>query len=114
MHKADYTFSRHGMTHAQQRAIRPQMVHFVLEHADVDLEAGNGCRAYRISSRGVTDLLRSGADVAVAERVRNIVVIACGGEIVTVMHDCNQAGRRYRRQWPTWSSRPTNRCPCAA
>jgi hypothetical protein len=81
MDEADYTFSRHGMTRAQQRAIRPEMVDFVLEHADVDLEAGNGCRASRISNRRVTDILRGGADVAVVERARNIVVITCGEEI---------------------------------
>jgi hypothetical protein len=105
---------RHGMTRAQQRAIRPEMVDFVLEHADVDLEAGNGCRASRISNRRVTDLLRDRADVAVVERARNIVVITCGEEIVTVMRDYNQNGRRFRRQWPTWSSRPTKRFACAA
>jgi hypothetical protein len=35
------------------------------------------------------------------------------GEIVTVMHDCSQDGRRYRRQWPTWS-RPARRYARAA
>jgi hypothetical protein len=53
-------FSDHAMRRAQQRGIRPGVVDFVLGNADRDLEAGNGCRAYRISRTGAAELIRKG------------------------------------------------------
>ena len=113
--RTTYSFSDHAMRRAQQRAIRPEIVDFILQNADVDLEAGNGCRAHRISNRGIAQLLRRGALMAIVERVRNIVVIMSDetGEVVTALHDCNRRGCRYRKQWPTWS-RPGRRYAHAA
>ncbi len=96
-------FSEHARIRAQQRAIRPATVELILQHFDVDLEAGNGCRSYRISHWAAAELLREGVAVSAVDKARNVVVIVHNdsGEIVTVMHDCNPDGRRYRRQWPT-------------
>jgi hypothetical protein len=96
-------FSRHAAIRGQQRGIRPAVVDFVLQHFDVDLEAGDGCRSYRISHRSVAELLRDGVPVNEVDRAKSVVVIVHvdSGEIVTVMHDCSQDGRRFRRQWPT-------------
>lgn len=104
-------FSDHAVRRAQQRGIRPGVVDFVLGNADRDLEAGNGCRAYRISRRGVAELIRKGDKVWEVERATDVIVIVRedGGEVVTVMHDQNAEGRRYRRQWPTWSDRRKRR-----
>ena len=83
------------------------MVDFVLQHFDVGLEACNGFRAYRISHKAAAELLRIGVAVSEVDRAKNVVVIvhldSC--EIVTVMHDRNSGGRRYRKQWPTWKRR---------
>jgi hypothetical protein len=98
-------FSDHATRRAQQRGIRPAVVDFVLRNADRDLEAGNGCRAYRISKKGLAELLSHGAKVGEVALATNVVVILHedSGEVITVMHDRNKAGRRYRRQWSTWS-----------
>lgn len=104
-------FSDHAMRRAQQRGIRPGVIDFVLGNADRDLEAGNGCRAYRISKKGVAELIRKGDKVWEVERATDVIVIVredCG-EVVTVMHDQSTAGRRYRKQWPTWSDRRKRR-----
>ena len=98
--------SDHAMRRAQQRGIRPAVVDFVLGNADRDLEAGNGCRAYRISKKRLAELCsKAAAKVSEVERATNVVVILHedSGEVITVMHDRNKTGRRYRRQWPTWS-----------
>ena len=98
-------FSDHAMRRAQQRGIRPGVVDFVLGNADRDLEAGTGRRAYRISKKRLAELCSKAAKVSEVERATNVVVILHedSGEVITVMHDRNKAGRRYRRQWPTWS-----------
>lgn len=92
---------------------RPAVIKFVLQHADIDLEAGNGCRAYRISDKATVELLKNGIAISELDRARNVVLIVCedSGEIVTAMHDCNQVGRRYRRQWPTWKGPSTRSSP---
>jgi hypothetical protein len=99
-------FSDHATRRVQQRGIRPAVVDFVLRNADRDLEAGNGCRAYRISKKAQAELLLHGAQVGEVELATNVVVILHedSGEVITAMHDRNKSGRRYRRQWPTWSS----------
>ena len=103
------------MKRAQQRGIRPAAVEFILRHADLDLHAGAGCRTYRISKRGAAELLRKGANVTQVDKAGNIVVIvredSC--EVITVLHDFNRDGRRYRRQWPT-QKRPSKRFSVAA
>lgn len=103
-------FSSHATIRAQQRGIRLPVVDFILQHFDVDLEAGDGCRSHRISKRAASELLRNGVAVSEVDRARNVVLIVRedSGEIVTVMHDCTPYGRRYRRQWPTWT-RPSKR-----
>jgi hypothetical protein len=109
MHRAHYTFSTHAQKRAQQRGIRPPVIDFVLQYADVGLEAGNGCHVYRISKRAASELRRIGMPTSQVDRAVGVVVLVCedSGEVVTVMHDHNPQGRRHRRQWPTWS-RP---CP---
>jgi molybdopterin-guanine dinucleotide biosynthesis protein len=101
------SFSAHAMKRAQQRGVRPATIEFKLGHADVDLHAGDGCRTYRISKRGSAKLLRTGANVIEVDKASNIVVIVRedSGEVITVLHDFNQDGRKYRRQWPTWKSK---------
>jgi hypothetical protein len=109
------SFSAHAMRRAQQRGVRPATIEFILRHADLDLHAGDGCRTYRISKRGAAELLRNGASVTELDRASNIVVIVRedSGEFITVLHDLNPDGRRYRRQWPTWN-RPSKRVSAAA
>jgi hypothetical protein len=89
---------------AQQRGIRPTDIDFVIQHADVELEAGNGCRSLRISKRELAMLIKDGAPLAQVERAASVVVLVGedGSEVVTVLHDCNPVGRRYRKQHPTW------------
>src|SRR5262249_44271192 len=112
MDQGNYSFSKHARKRAQQRGVQPKTVEMVLKHADVDLEAGNGCRAYRISKRALARMVH---DVTELDRATGVVVIVCEatGEIVTVMHDYNGKGRRYRRQWPIWN-RTLARHSCAA
>lgn len=97
--------SDHAEVRAQQRGIRPATIEFVLQHADIDLEAGNGCYSCRLSHRAAAELLRKGAPISEVDKARSVVLIISkdSGEIVTVMHDRNSDGRRYRRQWPTWT-----------
>jgi transcription termination factor Rho len=85
------------------------VIDLIIQHADVDLEAGNGCRSLRISKKGRAMLIRNGgASVTDVERAADVIVVLCeeSNEIVTVMHDCNSLGsRRFRRQFPTWNLR---------
>jgi hypothetical protein len=83
------------------------VVDFVIQHADVDLEAGNGCRSLRISKKGRVTLIQNGAPITDVERARDVIVVICDecNEVITVMRDCNSSGRRYRRQFPTWRSK---------
>lgn len=105
MDTAKTSFSAHAMKRAQQRGVRPATIEFILGNADVDLHAGDGCRTYRINKRGAAELLRKGANATEVDKASNIVVIVRGGEVITVLHDFNQGGRKYRRQWPTWKSK---------
>jgi hypothetical protein len=100
-----YSLSAHAQKRSRQRGIRSTVVDFVLQHADVELEAGNGCRSLRISKRGLATLIRNGASGTDVERATNVIVVVCeeNNEVVTVMHDCNSLGRRYRRQFPVWN-----------
>ncbi len=109
------SFATHAIKRAQQRGIRPATIEFILHHADLDLLAGDGCRSYRISKRGAAELLRKGANVSEVDKASDIVVIVREdrGEVITVLHDFNRDGRRYRRQWPTWK-RPSKRFLVAA
>jgi hypothetical protein len=102
-----YFLSAHAQRRSQQRGVRSAVVDFIVRHADVELEAGNGCRSLRISKKGRATLIRNGEPVADVERATNVIVVVCeeSNEVVTVMHDCNSLGRRYRRQFPTWNSR---------
>ncbi len=49
-------------------------------------------------------LVKDGAPLAQVERAASVVVLVGedGSEVVTVLHDCNSVGRRYRKQHPTW------------
>jgi hypothetical protein len=115
MDTAKTNFSAHAMKRAQQRGVRPATIEFILGHADVDLHAGDGCRTCRISKRGAAELLRKGANVTEVDKASDIVVIVRedSGEVITVLHDFNRDGRRYRRQWSTWK-RPSKRFSVAA
>jgi len=114
MDPAKTSCSAHAMKRAQQRGVRPATIKFILGHADVDLHAGDGCRTYRISNRGAAKLLRKGANVTEVDKASNIVVIVRedSSEVITVLHDFNRSGRRYRRQWSTWK-RPSRRLSVA-
>jgi hypothetical protein len=48
-------------------------------------------------------LVKDGAPLAQVERAASVVVLVGedGSEVVTVLHDCNSTGRRYRKQHPT-------------
>jgi hypothetical protein len=98
----EHSLTGHARKRAQQRGIRLDVIDFVIQHADVDLEAGDGCRSLRISKRGLAMLGGDCTSLALSERAANVVVlVAADGDVVTVMHDCNSQGRRYRRQYPT-------------
>lgn len=105
--RASSRLCQHGQARAQQRGIRFRTIDFILEEADIDLHAGDGCSAYRLSKAALSEHLRSGDAVTTVERARDLVVIVeeASGEIVTVLHDIGRRGRRYRRQWPTRGAR---------
>jgi hypothetical protein len=102
----EYCLSAHARKRARQRGILSTVVDFVLSHADVDLEAGDNCRALRISKHELKNLRRDEASPVEVERAMNVIVIVCedNKDVVTVMRDCNSRGRRYRRQFPTWKT----------
>ena len=102
MDQAKYNFTEHASKQAQRRGVRPGVIGFILHYADVDLEAGKGCRTHRISKKAAADLRRKGIAVKEVDRAMNVVVLVAEGSIVTVMHDLKKHGRKYRRQWPTW------------
>jgi len=103
----EYILTTHAQKRAQQRAVRPIVVGFVLHHADIDLEAGEGCRALRISKKKQAMLVRDGVSPSEIARAANVIVlVGNSGDVVTVMHDHNSHGRRYRRQYPTRKRSP--------
>jgi hypothetical protein len=102
----NYEFTDHAKCRAQQRGITFDTLYFVIEHSDIWLHAGEGCRSARISHKQTGELYLEGFPASVIERTRNVVVIVDPNSrsIVTVLHDNgSKSGRKYRTQWPTKS-----------
>jgi len=87
--------SQHATRRCQQRGVPHEVVQLLLDHHDLDREAGSGCRILRISRRRV----RSDAamlEPQLARRLENLAVIWSDdrGQIVTVLRN-HGTSRRY-------------------
>ena len=93
--------TQHMERRQQQRGVERRLVDLILAHHDVDLEAGGGCRIFRVSRRalgGGTVPVGTRQDI---ERLGRLAVLysETSGRLVTVIHVCaGSQGRRYRRQ----------------
>lgn len=102
-----YELTRHAERRARQRGISVRTIEWVLAVADIRCHAGDGCISYRVSRRALASQRRAGVAAESIERATGVVVLVQPGkgEIVTVMHDSPNKGRRYRSQWPTFARR---------
>jgi hypothetical protein len=88
-------FSAHARKRCQQRGIPPRRVAHLLQLADIDKPAGNGCRQIGLS--------RTVASTASERSVVGIIIIeAADGALVTVKH---QTGRRLGWRYPSGHGR---------
>lgn len=86
--------TRHAERRCRQRGINERTLRTFLDHHDLDVPAGAGCRRLSMS-RGTARAMGG-----LGERLERLVVIASerGGRIVTVHHDIarGQEGRGIR------------------
>ena len=75
------------------------MIRDVLEHADIEKPAGDGCVLLRISRRTLEDRSVRTSLGARADQLQTLALICSDdGEIVSVLHAyATASGRRYRR-----------------
>jgi hypothetical protein len=79
-----HNLSQHARIRSQQRAIRPSLLAYVLEHCDTEMDAGGRCRALRICSR-YQEPCADVHEYKLVERAKRIRVIEnADGRIVTV------------------------------
>ena len=85
----------HAAKRSQQRAIRVEIIDFVLDEADQERHVGGGCRSYWISQQELARLRKAGRDSALLERATNIVVIVHpeDGAVITAMHGYSRRAR---------------------
>ena len=84
----------HAAKRSQQRAIRVEIIDFVLDEADQERHVGGGCRRYWIRQQELARLRKAGRDTSLLERASNIVVIIHPehGAVITAMHGyCRRA-----------------------
>lgn len=96
--------SRHATVRMQQRAIRPELLDFVIDNADLVRNAGGGCRQLQTRRR-----YRQTADVKpeIVERASRLKIIENSrGEVVTAMWSRRRPIPRFgraRRFEQTWN-----------
>ena len=85
----------HAAKRSQQRAIRVEIIDFVLDEADQERHVGGGCRSYWISQQELSRLRKAGRDATLLERATNIVVIVHPehGAVITAMHGYSRRAR---------------------
>lgn len=85
--------SAHAERRAQQRGVTQRDLALLLDHADVDVPVGAGCRALRVHPQ-------TARRQNLGDRLPRIAAVEDGqtGEIVTVLHHLpGRRGRPYRR-----------------
>jgi hypothetical protein len=95
---AKYEMTIHARKRAQQRGIRSRTIQFVLEHGDGMSHVGKGGVAYWLSHRKARKLWSSGLQMPLVEEAQGIIVLAQSNHIVTVTHQTDRRGKRYRRE----------------
>lgn len=91
----------HAVQRMQQRGIPERLVHAVLDHHDIEFEAGSGCRIIRVSRRKATSTGTFGIPKQDAEKLSRLALVYSdnGARVVTVRRDhSSRIGRRYRRK----------------
>jgi hypothetical protein len=104
----NFSMTKHAQCRLQQRGIRPEILSFVISHADVWLHAGNGLETGRLSQYRLSQLSTEGHSASIIERAKNVVALydPSNGSVVTVLHDHNSgSGKQYRKQQPTRGNR---------
>ena len=83
----------HATVRMQRRAISPEDIQLIMEHADIERPANDNCRLYRVSS-GLARALHN-------ERIARLALIWSddNGAVVTVLPvKSTRAGRYYRHR----------------
>lgn len=89
--------SAYAERRARQRGVTQRDLALLLDHADIDVPVGAGCRALRVHHRTARRLNRR---LNLGDRLPRIAAVenAQTGEIVTVLrHLPGRRGRPYRR-----------------
>lgn len=97
---AVYSMSQHASTRANQRDITRQMISDLIDFADVEHPAGDGCVVLRVSRRRLADRALRAELHCNPDKLTTLALVWCedSAEIVTVLLDYGGAkGRRYRR-----------------
>ena len=92
--------TRHANIRASQRGVPYDLLDAMIVHADIEIQAGNGCTTLRCSREGLRDRELRASIGPKADRLVSIAVVVDNdsGAIVTVLHDRGRSsGRRYRR-----------------
>ena len=97
MHTID--LSRHAQMRANQRGVPNNLLDVIMAYADVDAPVGGNCTVIRISRARLLDQDVRQAAGANIDRLKSLALVwsETSGQVVTVLHEAGQAGRRYRR-----------------
>jgi hypothetical protein len=95
---ANFEMTMHASIRAQQRGIRLRAIQLVVDHGDGMSHVGKGGVAYWLSHRKARKLSNNGLQTLVVEEAQGIIVLAQGNHIVTVTHQTDMRGKRYRRE----------------
>ena len=77
----------HALKRSQQRAIRPWAINFVLDHADKFKNTRKGTVSQFISEKKINRMVSKGQlKPSDAKKLKGIVVIDYGKEVITVFH----------------------------
>lgn len=91
--------TRHAAVRANQRGVPHHLLRALIDHADIDAPADNGCRLLRFSKERLKDrALRAEIGVE-TDRLATLAVIWSDSDsrVVTVLHHrAGRLGRRYR------------------
>jgi hypothetical protein len=98
--------SLHACKRLQQRAVRAEVLEFVLKNYDRGCFVGDGRRSAFITRRKLAWLREQGAPAGLVERANGVILVLAptSERVVTVMHWQRGSGARYTRQFPTWNT----------
>jgi hypothetical protein len=89
-------WSRHAITRAQQRGIKPAQVDAVLRYADKESPRGGGCVSIWISAKALHRLAPATPEGISIDRLQGLTVLESGdATCVTVLR--NRKSKAYRR-----------------